>query len=215
MKIRTVADVNSALSYDLIWRKRELTTLRLLINTHSAKPDRNAVYLRSAVTLIYAHWEGFVKIASRIYLEFLRSQRLRYEELTVNFVALATRSRLKTAEESTRIRVHLEVTNFLINDRSKASVLPEDAVSTRSNLTSLVLRDIIYTLGLDFGPFETKASIIDERLVDVRNTIAHGEFLRLDLDDVLRLYDEVLWMIEEFRTQVDNAASTGSYRAQK
>lgn len=212
MSIRTEEQLFDRLAEDLIWRKREITTLRWLLA--KASPGRRAPLLRSTVALVYAHWEGFIRTAGSAYLEFVHFRQLRHHELAPHFVALAARAILRRAGATNRFAAHLAVTNFFLSRLSEQSNLPyHSGVETGSNLSSTTLREIVATLGLDFAPFETKSKLIDERLLRSRNTIAHGEYLVLDETAVDELANEVLGMLEAFRTQVDNAVTLRTYRS--
>jgi hypothetical protein len=69
-------------------------------------------------------------------------------------------------------------------------------------------------LGLDYSFYESKQVIIDEQLLKRRNAIAHGEYLSLDRDEYQQLRDEILAMMENFRTQVENHAIQKLYLRQ-
>jgi hypothetical protein len=212
MKIRTPEQLSDALASDLIWRKKELTSYRLAL-VPGLFPERRDGLLRGALALLYAHWEGYTKFAANSYLECVAAQRLRNHELSPAILAVAIRPLLRAASDGNRIAAHRKVIEFLFTRMTERSSVPyKDAIATRANLSSRVLREILETLGLDYSPFEAKATLLDEGLLERRNTIAHGEFLTLTLERYLELSEEVLAMMEQITTQIANAAATGLYR---
>lgn len=214
MSIRTVEDLSDTLASEIIWRKKELTALRLMIESKSLSADRHNAVLRGAVALLYAHWEGFVKAAARAYLEFVHFQRLPFRRLSRNFIALGAKALLSRASHSSKIGLHLEVTDFYLEHLNDRCTLPyKDGISTQANLSSRVLRDILDALGLDYSDFATKEKLLDELLLKKRNTIAHGEYLLATVGDYLEIHGQVLEMIEVFRIQVENAAALKRYLA--
>lgn len=214
MKIRTVELLSDALSEEIIWRKKELTALRLLVESKSLATDRHNALLRGAVALLYAHWEGFVKAAGRAYMEFVHFQRLTFVELSRNFIALGAKALLSRAANTSKIGAHIEVTDFFMHHLHERCVLPyKEGIHTGHNLNSRILRDITDSLGLDYTEFATKEVLLDEMLLKRRNTIAHGEYLLTTVADYLEIHEQVLDMIEAFRIQVENAAALKRYLA--
>jgi MAE_28990/MAE_18760-like HEPN len=168
--------------------------------------------LRSGVALLYAHWEGYIKTAATSYLEFVARQKLTYDELAINFVAVAMKFKLKEASQTNKATVFTEVANFMLTQTHQKILLPyEDVVSTASNLSSSILREIACLLGCDYSFYEMKEAIINEQLLKRRNGIAHGEYLLLDNEEYQQLHDEILAMMENFRTQIENNASQKLY----
>lgn len=212
MNIRTAEQLYDTLASDLVWRKKELTAYQSVLG-RSLSTDRRDAFLRGAVALLYAHWEGYTKLAANSYLEYVAAQRLKNSELAVPLLAVAIRPLLRAASDSQRVRAHKDVVDYLLNHLDDRSAIPyREAITTRANLSSRVLREIIDTLGLDYTPFLTKETLLDEGLLERRNTIAHGEYLAITDDRYVELHSEVFSMMEEFTTQITNSAVLGSYR---
>jgi len=212
--MRTKAELVQKIDDDLVWRRRELTDFRALIQDGNVERRRSAL-IRAGVALLYAHWEGFVKCCGTHYLEFVAIQGKKASELRRNFLAVKLHSQLIEASRSKKSSaVERVIDYFCTKMDSPLKFSAKNVVDTKSNLSSSVLEEIIWTLGLNMMPFETKRKMIDSSLVERRNFIAHGQFLNIDVKDYLELHDEVIWLIDEFRTQLQNAAVTDAFLLQ-
>lgn len=212
MTMRTLEQLSDSLAKDLVWRKKELADLRSLIE--SAMPSsKGKVLLRSGITILYAHWEGFIKTAASNYLEYVSMRSLRYDELSSNFVALALKTQLSQANETSKATVFTESIDFIRSKLNERSSIPhKNVIQTGSNLSSSIFREITCVLGLDYSLYETKQILIDEKLLAKRNSIAHGEYSHLDKEDYLELHSQVIDMMNAFRNQIENCATRENYR---
>lgn len=205
MKLRSFDELNEFLDRELSWRKRELTTTKLL--TSKRRSHEQQTLLRSSVCILYAHWEGYVKKAATGYLNFVALQGLDYRHLVPSLVALGLRAELRAAQKSDRMSIHTKVAAFMLSDMRHPAKLPwQDAVNTGGNVNSDVLQEVLGLLALNYTPYETKRVLIDEKLLARRNKIAHGEQLRLDIEDYEEVHSEVLILLNMFRDDIENAA---------
>jgi hypothetical protein len=203
--IRTSDELLDRIAEQLVWRRRELTDMRALVQ-QSIGQLRSRVVVRAGVALLYAHWEGFVKSVASYYLEYVASKRVPYRRLAPNFVALALRNRFQELGASEKISGANALAEFFCSSLDTQSRLPyKNMIDTKSNLSSKVLQDILASLGLDQAQFATRLHFIDSNLVKPRNHIAHGEALSLSVEEYLSLHDDVLALIETFRNEVENS----------
>jgi hypothetical protein len=212
MPIRSLDQLVQFLEEELAWRKRELTTLKFMVD--KARPHERVLLLRAAVCLLYAHWEGFVKAATTGYVSFVATRGLRYQDLTPNFVALGLRSDIAQAGRSNLPTLHTALTTQLMAGLSEnANIDWEQSINTRSNLNSDTLNEILCVVGLDATEYLSKKPIIDQRLLGNRNPVAHGEQRPgIEPDDYVALHDDIIQLVERFRNDIENAAATNSYR---
>lgn len=209
--IRTTDELIERVGSDLIWRRKELSELKGLVQETQGQ-IRSRVIIRSAVALLYAHWEGFVKKSSAYYLEFVASHRLPYGRLAPNFVALALKAKFHELSASEKISGANLLAEFFCTSLNKQSNVPyKGAVDTKSNLSSKVLQDILSALGIPHNNFSTRMNFIDSNLVNPRNHIAHGEDFNLTIQEYMDLHDAVMSLLETYKNEVENAAILKSY----
>ncbi|MEA5468089.1 MAE_28990/MAE_18760 family HEPN-like nuclease [Spirulina sp. 06S082] len=212
MKIRTLEELSDKLSGDLAWRKRELAAMKSLIATRSFTPREHKALVRSGLCILYAHWEGFIKFAANAYLDYIRFKKLKYKDISSNFLALAMKEKLTEAKETNKPSLYIPVCDFFLTELEQRCNLPKDIISTGSNLSSEILQEITSILGIDFSFYSTKAILIDTQLLKSRNSIAHGDYLSIDSAGYMELHEEVIAMIETFRNQIENAAIQEKFR---
>ena len=212
MKIRSLLELNQFLDGELGWRKKELTTVKLMLG--SLRPHERRAMLRAGLCLLYAHWEGFVKNAAISYVTYVSTRGLKYCELTPNFVALGLRGKIKESGASNRSSLHTKLVSLLMSDlKDQAYLIPDTAVDTASNLNFDVFEEVVCVLGLNRHRYLSRKVLIDERLVRNRNALAHGQYLEIEEDEYLDLHSNVIDVVELFRTDLENAAATSAYRA--
>ena len=216
MKVRSTDELSYAVQDDLAWRRKELIALRGLVRRAKGLDQQTAI--RAGIAVLYAHWEGFVKHAADAYLEFVvsqaRRQRLTWDELDRCFLALGLRAHAPQLGEAHSAGVYRGAVDFVL-DRGpgRANVPTRGVVRTRANLKYGVLREILDGLGLDTAAYELKEKLIDYRLVDARNNVAHGHYLAVDADDFQDLRSQVDELIDTFGKQVVDAARDQAYLA--
>lgn len=181
------------------WREKEFSKFK----TNSQNVDE-ALWLRMCIPMIYAHWEGYVLDSFRIMLKHLNSLQLKHDQTITNLTVFGLGSTFSSLAGKQNFEQKIIFTNkfyALISGVIKFGV----RVDTKSNLRSSVLKDLCAIFCFDYGKFENFIADID-RLVDVRNAIAHGEnsivpdkeSLQRYIESITRSTDILLFEIDDF-----------------
>lgn len=196
---------------ELGWRRKELQYLKAL----AEKGVASAALTRAAVALLYAHWEGFVKTAASAYIEHVRLQQLRLSELKPNFVALGARKYAEVAGQGGRWKFQIEFCEFVRSSSAVVASWPKGwTVDTGANLSTKVFQDIVAIVGASYrSEFQIAEKPTIERLLELRNAVAHGDYLGVDLTEFGRLHDKIDELLVLFCNDLDNAAAMKLYRA--
>nr|WP_281405864.1 MAE_28990/MAE_18760 family HEPN-like nuclease [Mesorhizobium sp. B2-4-11] len=193
---------------DRVWRIREISALHKQCTTSSISDDTRATLRKAFIAMIYAHWEGFVKSSADYYLEFVAMQGMKMNEIHSSFLSLYFKNQILLGEKSNKNSVMIDFCDSLVSNSDKViKITHKNVINTHDNLNSKVLVEILICLGLDTEAFETKHKFIDRSLVARRNNIAHGNYEKVDEEEMEEVKRTVIEIMETFRTLVENAAT--------
>lgn len=209
-KLRTLSEFQDELDKSFAWRLREVSYIRT--SAMGSQSFAQAAMLRAGLPLLYAHWEGFVKQASEIYIGYVSAQKIPIQQLASCFVVFGAKKHLVHLAQSKSATVNIEAVEFLRASESLASILSlSTSVNTESNLSSTVFENIATSVGVSLAPYSAYANLIDKTLVDRRNKIAHGEYLELDGEAFESLAEDVVKLLRMYKNDIENLASTKAF----
>lgn len=209
-EIRTLDQLQDALDSEMAWRVKEVKAFSVASKGNG--PERR-YFIRAGVALLYAHWEGFIKASSEMYLKFVDSRGLKYSELKSCFSVFGLKTKLQTLAASRQSLANIDAFDFIRSELENTARLQlGSAINTESNLTSKVFSNIATSLNINVAEYTSRFNLIDESLVHRRNKIAHGEFLDIGGPEFGDLLDEVLQIMREYKTDLENAASLAAYK---
>lgn len=208
MKIRTSSELMAALDKELSWRRLELSSLYLLMQ--SAQGNEKSALIRSLVVMLYAHWEGFIKSSSEIFINYINRQYIKHCDVKNNFAAASLKNIINSLRDTNKYSLITKLYAQVI-ESGENTVEISATVETKSNLKKEIFEEIIHLLGFSFDRYDTSLNFINS-LVNDRNSIAHGEFLPINESKYKEMEEKTLSIMEMFKEDIQNSCTARSFK---
>lgn len=197
-------DYESQIERDLLWREKELASMKRLAITNR---DNEIVYrtiLRASWATLYAHFEGFTKFVWELLLDRIEAEGVPAQALRKNFRTLALEKPFKALRGNFSSDSILEFFESGMNEFLRSPVVfNEDCrLSTDSNLWPNVFERECAKVGITSKELDNVRSRI-KTLVARRNDIAHGKNMTISSIDEYSQYEQaVLLVMHDLALQV-------------
>jgi hypothetical protein len=226
--MRSPNDVFQDLEADRLQREAELRLIENFAARTDVEAERNMLF-RSLILLTYAHLEGFCKFALLAYAGAVNALALPCRDAAVPVLAAslgdifaALRNPNSKAPEFRNGLPNDQELHMLWRERTfieayegilgRTVEIPDHVIDTKANLSTVVLKRNLYQLGLDYPAVDQHRGAID-RLLGVRNAIAHGDGLRVPKADHIREYTAATFAVMQFvQSGVFAALRDGAFR---
>jgi hypothetical protein len=198
-KLKTIEDLYKLLEKEYSWRIKELSIFKNLIRAE--KDSNQKSLIRAGIALLYAHWEGFIKSCGDIYYSYVINQRRKLKEMNYSFMSISLRSKIEELNQSNKLEIHKMVLETIFQKQNEIAVFSSTSPIKTSNLKYDIFNDICILIGIDIDSFILRYKLkydrdlkltIDQDLVAQRNKIAHGEYLDINFDNFLDLYNLII-----------------------
>lgn len=169
--LKTLESLEDFIEKDFSWRKRELLQLKMAIKKNNSILSKSTL-IRSGISLLCAHWEGFIRSTSNSYMIHIIDNKCKVKELKNNFVAFYFRKNFSPLKDSNKISVYANVLNNLEkNSEQKFNLDYSDEpnyriVNTEANLSYKLFKEILKSLDLESSRYQLKAKYIVLRNVE-------------------------------------------------
>lgn len=223
-----LAELRAEMEAEREWREREM---RLLRNQVAALPteDQRRVARKALVVMLYAHFEGLTKALLSMYVNRLNALGLRVSDVAPSLAAAtladvfrALRDANRKCKEFAKALPDDTALHRFARDREFVEVVwqianrtvqldGDDVVDTESNLKPVVLKKILYRLGLDPALAQPWESVIHQ-LLNRRNDVAHGTAKSgLGEKEYASLEQAVMLVIDELVKAISEAVANRRY----
>jgi hypothetical protein len=227
-----LAEMRAEIEVEREWRERELRLLRNHV-AYLADEDDRRIARKALIVMLYAHFEGVCKALLIIYVNRINLLKLRVSSVTPSLGAASCTEifqELRNPNSKCKIFGRQLPDNSALHrfarDREfiekawkfaeqEVSINVDVVVDTESNLKPVVLKKILYQLGLEPQLSEPWDATIHQ-LLRRRNDVAHGS-ARAGLSDseYSKLDQAVGLVIDELVKAVSRAVSEKQYMAQE
>ncbi|WP_414690677.1 MAE_28990/MAE_18760 family HEPN-like nuclease [Oceanicaulis sp. UBA2681] len=210
--VRSTEELTDKLARERIWRLKEISAIKTRGLSASTSPLDRSIMFRAGCVLFYAHWEGYVKTSSTLFLKYISLQRIPLSNMADFLASIYIRQTLGGQPSEDEISKFCKFALF--SETFCPRIKYKLAIDLESNLSSKVLKKLCAQIGIDYVAFETRSVFIDEILLRNRNRVAHGEHGNIDSDTFENLSEQVTDLISIFHNQIDNSVASSAYRKQ-
>jgi len=204
MKIKTIEKLDTKLSIDLTWRKKELIDIKTLIEDESNNINKKML-VRAGISLLCAHWEGYIRYAANMYVVYIGDTNIKTKDLKENFLALFLKKDIILSGETEKTSIHIKLINKLneLKEENFHIRYTDDnrIITTNSNLSFELFNEILMSINIE-NEYSLKKNYINSNLLKKRHEIVHGEITYLDKQDFLDTFKVVLEIMESFQSQL-------------
>lgn len=201
-----IRDIEQSIEDALSWRKKEIFDFSIIIKEYTKNRKNTAqknACLRAGIVFLYAHWEGGIKELSKIFIEYINTQKIKNKNLPPTLLGSSFKTKIDKLIIANKVSIHKEFAEFLVQSLEKNAVISKDLIETQGNLSSSVFFEILTRLNLPKNQsYEDNIELIDKKLVHQRNTIAHGDYLPISYDDYEIIKSTILDLLDIFTTDL-------------